>query len=210
MIDPHGPGVDYRQTVAPWFRSIFALHPDISAMEAAPLRFHIHVLIGMLLFILVPFTRLVHMFTAPLHYLFRPYIVYRSRDGKPTSGGSHRSVGADRHERWSPSMTTAQQPASALRAGQTRNLVLATLAFRDHLLGLEPDRTARRVLRQPRRNGSNASQKSILIAVPILVGSLGRIVVGVLTPRFGGRVMFTALLLLSVPFVIPSSLWPVS
>ncbi|HNP56841.1 MAG TPA: respiratory nitrate reductase subunit gamma [Gordonia sp. (in: high G+C Gram-positive bacteria)] len=95
MIDPHGPGVDYRQTVAPWFRSIFALHPDISAMEAAPLRFHIHVLIGMLLFILVPFTRLVHMFTAPLHYLFRPYIVYRSRDGKPTSGGSHT-------EAWAP------------------------------------------------------------------------------------------------------------
>lgn len=80
MIDPHGPGVNYRETVAPWFRSIFVLQPDIHAMDAAPLRFHVHVLLGMLLFILVPFTRLVHMFTAPLHYFFRPYIVYRSRD----------------------------------------------------------------------------------------------------------------------------------
>ena len=39
----------------------------------------------MLLFALWPFTRLVHAFTAPLHYLFRPYIVYRSRD-RQTSG----------------------------------------------------------------------------------------------------------------------------
>ena len=34
----------------------------------------------MALFALWPFTRLVHAFTAPVHYLFRPYIVYRSRD----------------------------------------------------------------------------------------------------------------------------------
>jgi len=86
LIDPHGPGVNYRETVSPWFRSIFLLQPDLDAMAAAPLRFHVHVLIGMTLFILVPFTRLVHIFTAPLHYLFRPYIVYRSRDEKLTPG----------------------------------------------------------------------------------------------------------------------------
>lgn len=87
MIDPHDPGVNYRETVAPWFRSIFVLQPDIAAMEAAPLRFHVHVLLGMAMFILVPFTRLVHIFTAPLHYFFRPYIVYRSRDARPTPSG---------------------------------------------------------------------------------------------------------------------------
>ena len=85
-VDPTGPGVNYRQTVSPWFRSIFVLQPDIRAMDAAPLRFHVHVLIGLALFALVPFTRLVHMFTAPIHYLFRPYIVYRSRDRLPTPG----------------------------------------------------------------------------------------------------------------------------
>ncbi len=85
-IDPDGPGVNYRETVSPWFRSIFYLQPDIDAMAAAPLRFHVHVLIGMLLFCLVPFTRLVHIFTAPVHYLFRPYIVYRSRDDGPAPG----------------------------------------------------------------------------------------------------------------------------
>ncbi|MFC0313963.1 respiratory nitrate reductase subunit gamma [Gordonia phosphorivorans] len=86
MVDPHGPGVNYRETVSPWFRSIFALQPDIDAMERAPLRFHVHVVIGMVMFMLVPFTRLVHIFTAPLHYLFRPYIVYRSRDARTAPG----------------------------------------------------------------------------------------------------------------------------
>lgn len=87
-VDPHGPGVNYRETVSPWFRSIFFLHPDIDAMAAAPLRFHVHVLIGMALFMLVPFTRLVHIFTAPVHYLFRPYIVYRTRDRRRAPGNS--------------------------------------------------------------------------------------------------------------------------
>jgi nitrate reductase gamma subunit len=37
-------------------------------------------LIGMLLFAVWPFTRLLHAFSAPIGYLFRPYIVCRSRD----------------------------------------------------------------------------------------------------------------------------------
>jgi len=40
----------------------------------------LHALIGMVLFTLWPFTRLVHAFSAPVVYLFRPYIVYRSRE----------------------------------------------------------------------------------------------------------------------------------
>lgn len=71
---------NYRETVSPWFRSIFWLQPDVTAMAAAPIQFHIHALVGMLLFAIWPFTRLVHAFTAPLHYLFRPYVVYRSRE----------------------------------------------------------------------------------------------------------------------------------
>ncbi|RAN76692.1 respiratory nitrate reductase subunit gamma [Bacillus sp. SRB_336] len=73
-------GITYRETVSPWFRSLFILQPDITSMAAASLAFHIHTLVGMVLFTIWPFTRLVHAFTAPLHYLFRPYIVYRSRD----------------------------------------------------------------------------------------------------------------------------------
>jgi nitrate reductase gamma subunit len=73
---------NYRETVAPWFRSLFVLQPDIESMAEAPTSFQIHTLVGMLLFAIWPFTRLVHAFTAPFHYLFRPYIVYRSRDAR--------------------------------------------------------------------------------------------------------------------------------
>jgi nitrate reductase gamma subunit len=72
---------NYRLSVAPWFRSLFVLQPDIEAMTRSGLAFQLHTLIGMLLFALWPFTRLVHAFTAPIGYLFRPYIVYRSRTG---------------------------------------------------------------------------------------------------------------------------------
>ena len=38
----------------------------------------------------------------------------------------------------------------------------------------------------------SGSQQALLVAVPVIVGSLGRIPVGALTDRFGGRVMFPA------------------
>lgn len=41
-------------------------------------------------------------------------------------------------------------------------------------------------------------QVSILVAVPVIVGSLGRIVLGGLTDRYGGRAMFTAATFLGV------------
>jgi nitrate reductase gamma subunit len=74
-----GDAHNYRLTVSPWFRSIFLLHPDVAAMARADLAFHLHALIGMLLFACWPFTRLVHAFSAPVAYLFRPYVVYRRR-----------------------------------------------------------------------------------------------------------------------------------
>jgi len=71
---------DYREGVSIWFRGIFSfsLHPEL--MAAAPIGFKLHALAAFSLFALWPFTRLVHVFSAPLGYLTRPYIVYRSRD----------------------------------------------------------------------------------------------------------------------------------
>lgn len=43
-----------------------------------------------------------------------------------------------------------------------------------------------------------STQASMLVATPILVGSLGRIAVGPLTDRFGGRAMFIAISLASI------------
>lgn len=75
-----GDGYDYRGTIAPWARSLFILQPKTALMADVPVLYRIHAVIGMILIALVPYTRLVHMFSAPVQYLFRPYLVYRSRD----------------------------------------------------------------------------------------------------------------------------------
>lgn len=75
-----GDGYDYRQSIAPWARSLFTLSPDTDLMEGVPVLYQIHAVLGMALIALVPYTRLVHLFSAPVQYLFRPYVVYRSRD----------------------------------------------------------------------------------------------------------------------------------
>ena len=48
--------------------------------------------------------------------------------------------------------------------------------------------------------GLSAFQQALLVAVPVVVGSVGRIPVGALTDRFGGRVMFP---LVSVATIVP-------
>lgn len=78
---------DYRQDVSPWFRSIFYLRPEPELMAGAPLGFQLHALAACALFAFWPFSRLVHVWSAPVAYLTRPYIVYRSRD---EALGTHR------------------------------------------------------------------------------------------------------------------------
>ncbi|MCY9410636.1 respiratory nitrate reductase subunit gamma, partial [Bacillus inaquosorum] len=68
-----------RTTVGPWFRNIALFRPDASLMESVPLWFKLHIIIGYVVFILWPFTRLVHVFSLPLKYLTRSYVVYRKR-----------------------------------------------------------------------------------------------------------------------------------
>lgn len=56
------------------------LHPDTALILRAPIGFRLHVLSAWLLFAFWPFRRLVRVFSAPVGYLTRPYVVYRSRD----------------------------------------------------------------------------------------------------------------------------------
>ncbi len=90
-----GEAYNYRETVSVWFRSIWVLQPRGDLMAAAPIYYQVHVLIGLALFCLWPFTRLVHAFSAPIGYLFRPYIVYRSRE----AAGRGELVGSQPHRR---------------------------------------------------------------------------------------------------------------
>jgi nitrate reductase gamma subunit len=74
-----GGDYDYREGVSVWFRGIFRLDPRPELMAAAPIGFQLHGLAAFFLFAIWPFTRLVHVFSAPVSYLWRPYVVYRSR-----------------------------------------------------------------------------------------------------------------------------------
>lgn len=87
---------NYREGVSVWFRGIFrfSLHPEL--MVAAPLTFKLHSIAAFALFALWPFTRLVHVFSAPIGYLWRPYIVYRGKDSRPQNGGERLGTRAPR------------------------------------------------------------------------------------------------------------------
>lgn len=94
-----GAGYDYRGSISPWVRSLLFAQPDPSLMSGVPFFFQLHVLCATSLFLLWPFTRLVHVFSAPLGYLVRPYIVYRSRDDPRGAGSRKPRRGWEKSER---------------------------------------------------------------------------------------------------------------
>ncbi len=79
-------------------------------------------------------------------------------------------------------------------------LTMATLAFAVAFAGwslLSP--LASRIQQDL---GLSEIQTSLLIAVPVILGSLLRIPLGILTDRHGGRLVFTVLLLGMVPILL--------
>ncbi len=76
------PRCDVLQTVAPWIRSILTLAPRPHLMESIPWTYKIHVLAALVVLAFSPFTRLVHIWSVPIPYLFRRYIVFRRREVK--------------------------------------------------------------------------------------------------------------------------------
>jgi nitrate reductase gamma subunit len=71
---------DILTTIAPWLRGIVTLTPDPTLMLQVPLRFKIHILAVLALLGFSPFSRLVHIWSVPLTYLFRRLIVFRRRE----------------------------------------------------------------------------------------------------------------------------------
>jgi nitrate reductase gamma subunit len=70
---------NYRDSIGVWWRSIFYLHPNVAAIEHAPLVYQLHAIIAWLFWAVFPFSRLVHAWSIPLQYIGRPYILYRRR-----------------------------------------------------------------------------------------------------------------------------------
>lgn len=94
IFDPY----EYRDTVSVWFRGLFAFSPNAEVMLDAPFIYQLHAASAWLIWAVWPFTRLVHAWSYPLWYLWRPFIVFRERVAKPpaepgTGGRKWRKIG---------------------------------------------------------------------------------------------------------------------
>ncbi len=72
-------GVTYN--AGPWVGGLLTLRPDAALMAAAPLLMKTHVVVAMLFFCYLPFTKLVHLFSYPFSFMLRPHITMRSFAG---------------------------------------------------------------------------------------------------------------------------------
>lgn len=59
--------------LSPYLKSIFEFNPNIEAIVMLPLVVQLHIIFAFLIFLIIPFTRLVHLLVFPLSYLWRPY-----------------------------------------------------------------------------------------------------------------------------------------
>ena len=69
-------------TVAPWIRSILLFTPDPGLMSDVPIAYKLHILSAFALFAFSPFSRLIHIWSLPIPYFFRSYILFRQRNAE--------------------------------------------------------------------------------------------------------------------------------
>ena len=164
----------YHASAVPYLKSILTLAPDPAYVAAMPWPIKLHVAGAWTLLLLLPFTRLIHMLAAPLTFVLRKPQVVRWVQRRP-----------------------APAPAAAAPAtGNALQLILGTGAFAVCFAVFGSVSAMMPIMRK--ELGLDPMQASIAIAVPILLGSLGRIPLGILTDRYGGRVVFSAVMLAAI------------
>jgi nitrate reductase gamma subunit len=65
--------------LAEWVKSILLLNPQPELLANVDPIFRAHIFFGLTVFLVFPFTRLVHILTAPFNYLGRSYQIVRSK-----------------------------------------------------------------------------------------------------------------------------------
>lgn len=65
----------YLFTAVPWLISLAKLSPDTTFVTSLPWLVKLHMLGGFIILAIFPFTRMVHIMTVPITYLWRPYQV---------------------------------------------------------------------------------------------------------------------------------------
>ncbi|MDP3207360.1 MAG: respiratory nitrate reductase subunit gamma, partial [Methylotenera sp.] len=74
----HGnPGVMI--ALAEWVQSIVYFRPNPALLDSVDTIFKVHLFFGMTVFLVFPFTRMVHVWSAPFGYVSRPYQVVRTK-----------------------------------------------------------------------------------------------------------------------------------
>lgn len=62
-----------------WVQSILTLNPQPELLDGVDPIFKLHMFFGLTVFLVFPFTRLVHVLTAPLNYVARSYQIVRAK-----------------------------------------------------------------------------------------------------------------------------------
>ncbi len=82
-----------------WAHGLSVFNPDAPGwLVGAPIIFKVHIVLGLIIIFISPFTRLVHVWSAPIWFLFRPgYQIVRSRHpiGQPRNIPASRAMAAD-------------------------------------------------------------------------------------------------------------------
>lgn len=76
----------YSGFAVPYLWSILELRPNVSLVDNLPLTVQIHILNAFFLLFLLPFTRLVHLLSVPIKYIWRPHQVVRWNQRKQILG----------------------------------------------------------------------------------------------------------------------------
>ena len=65
--------------LAEWVQSMLAFNSQTEYLSGVGFIYKLHLFLGMSVFFLFPFTRLVHVWSMPLGYMFRPYQIVRTK-----------------------------------------------------------------------------------------------------------------------------------
>ena len=66
-------------SIAPWIQGIVTFHPEPELMLQAPFSYKVHILSAFALLGFSPFSRLIHIWSAPFTYFLRGQIVFRRK-----------------------------------------------------------------------------------------------------------------------------------
>ena len=89
-----------------------------------------------------------------------------------------------------------------LKKGQLFNLLLVTFASTVGFWAWTIVGPLAKYYAKPDQMHLNPGTTSLLVAMPIFIGAIGRIPIGGLTDKYGGRIMMSLVLAVSAPLVL--------